>query len=200
MSEETQTTEETTTETVAETPKPGKNFEKLFMDTRKREDALKAKLADIESTQAEAAKAAKLAELEKSQNIDAIKAQFESDLKAQSDAHNAQLKMLALKDEFRKQACNDEYFIGHHIGAFDGDAESISEYVKGLVENETTSKYFGAPQVTPTGQPAPVHGDPAIRSTQQSLETRLKSEDQKVKMDALAERLAKQLSGELPVG
>jgi len=199
MTEETQTTEQTTTDPQSEETKPGKNFEKLFMDARKREDSLKAKLAEIESKQEAAAKAAKLAELEKSQNIEAIKAQYAADLAAKEAEYAKTLKTLALKDEFRKNSCNDEYFIGHHLGAYDGEPEGIAEYVKTLVEDEATSKYFGEPRAAATGlDPAP-DVNPALRSKQQTLEARLKSDDPKVKMDALAERLAGQLSGKLPV-
>ena len=105
-------------------------------------------------------------------------------------SHEAELRRMSLKDEFRRQGVNDEYFLSHHLGLFEGTPEEIGKYVTDLKEGEATAKYFGAPVVVPQGQPEPKSATPGTRAANPPLEERLKSDDPEVKRKALGEQLA----------
>lgn len=206
MTEETQTTEPTTDTKPDSTPSLSaadvRKHELFLKVTGEQKSALEARTTELEELKASIAnskEAARIKKLEEEGNYKQLMEEKNNEIAKIQATHNSELCKMALKDEFRKQGCNDEYFIGHHLSVFVGDIKAQTEYVKQLREGETTVKYFGSPQQAATGAKPPGAVSPGTRSTNVSLEDRLKSDDSQTKRDALTEQLSAQIAGILHV-
>lgn len=166
MSEEVINQEQKPAETAEEPKAAEKDWKKLFYESQARGEKWKAQLADKEAEDARRAEEAELADLKKKQNIEAIEEKYKTKMSEMEASHARELMARDLRDEFRKAGCNDEFFMDAQIAKYDSE-KTPPEYVSALAENEAyKDRYFGTPQAASTGQPAPTHGDPAIRTAQ----------------------------------
>lgn len=178
--------------------------EKLTKDAQKRAEGDKAKRLELEQKQAEAEEARRKASLEAEGNYKQALEEEKAKYKAEIERRDRELLRRDFKDRLRKSAPsgNDVFFdwAADRLPA-DFDMDKIEEHIAGLKETESLAAYFAEP-TTPVIPPTQQKGTPGVQpggGSSLSLDARLKSDDAKVKLDALNEQLRGQLSGQLPI-
>lgn len=140
-------------------------FQKVTSEQQSKLDATMAELEALKKSITDAKESDRIKQLEDEKNYKQIIEENSQKLKAAEDAYKASLRQYTLRDEFRKQNVNDEYFLEYHLGKYNGPAEDIENYVKGLMDDESTSRYFGQIEQGPKGQSLPRTAAPGTRST-----------------------------------
>ncbi len=201
MTEDTKTTDDKTTDPKADERRvPESALIKQAEEFRTQIAALQKELggaskfkADHEAEQAKAEEARAIAASE----FEKVLGKRDADI-ADKDALIAGFKRKEVvgiaKDDLRSRGMTDELKIKGALTELPGevDLEQIAEWTRTLAEKNPA--WFTAP-ATPVTQSQV--GTPHTGSTSTDLKTRLKSEDVKVRMEALNEQFAKQSTGEL---
>jgi len=168
-----------------------KDWKKLAQDAQRREGEAKAKLKAREQAELDAAKQAEEARLAAAGEYKTIIAQKEKEFNDKLVQYQRDILRRDLRDQLRRQAVSgDEVFLDYAADRFVGTAEEIAVYIDTLKSEPKTAKYFEEPMAdTRPGIPAPaaasVKGARSIK-----LEDRLKSDDPKVKLEALKEQFS----------
>lgn len=165
-------------------------FRKVTSEQQSKLEAAIAELATLKASITDEKEAARVKRLEEEGNYKQLIDEKNKEIQSIQSRHETQLRRLALKDEFRKHKINDEYFLEHHLNRFEGNAEEIENYVKDLMENEITAKYFGEIEIGSKGQPSPRGVTPGTRSTEKTLDERMLSDDPLVREQARREKWA----------
>lgn len=188
--EQEQTTEAQDTVTEAGNDKDYAKLEKLFRDATKREARYKEQFEALKKAQEDAATQAEKKKLEAAGQYEQLLKNAQADFDKKLSDYQNQIIKRDFRDRLRNEAkSGDEIFFDWAVDRFQGTPEDFQSFIDGLKNDAKTAKHFQEPAAAST----PGHIPPAPAAARggaqrMTLEDRLKSDDPKVKLEALKEQ------------